>query len=111
MGLETPDAELWREYGENPTAEHKEKIVKRYLPLIKYVVGRMAVSAPSGLDYEDLLSFGVFGLLDAIDRFDVSKGFSFQTFAVPRIRGAILDELRKYDWISRTGREKLQKLN
>lgn len=70
----------------------------------------MAVSPPSGLDYDDLLSFGVFGLLDAIDRFDISKGFSFQTFAVPRIRGAILDELRKYDWISRTGREKLQRL-
>ena len=111
MGLDMPDAELWREYGEDPASEHKERIVKRYLPLIKYVVGRMAVSAPSGLDYEDLLSFGVFGLLDAIERFDVSKGFSFQTFAVPRIRGAVLDELRKYDWISRTGREKLQKLN
>ncbi|MDR1376797.1 MAG: FliA/WhiG family RNA polymerase sigma factor [Synergistaceae bacterium] len=109
MGI--PDAELWREYARNPTAEYKEQIVKRYLPLIKYVVGRMAVSAPSGLDYEDLLSFGVFGLLDAIDRFDLSKGFSFQTFAVPRIRGAVLDDLRKYDWISRTGREKLQKMN
>jgi RNA polymerase sigma factor for flagellar operon FliA len=111
LELETPDAELWSEYGENLTAERKEKIVKRYLPLIKYVGGRMAVSAPSGLDYEDLLSFGVFGLLDAVDRFDPSKGFSFQTFAVPRIRGAVLDELRKYDWISRTGREKLQRLN
>jgi len=106
-----PDAELWCEYAAAPTAEHKEKIVKRYLPLIKYVVGRMAVSAPPGLDYEDLLSFGVFGLLDAVDRFDLSKGYSFQTFAVPRIRGAVLDELRKYDWISRTGREKLQKFN
>ncbi|GHS89218.1 RNA polymerase sigma factor [Synergistales bacterium] len=111
MDSGTPDMEQWREYAENPTAELKEKIVKRYLPLIKYVVGRMAVSAPSGLDYEDMLSFGVFGLLDAIDRFDISKGFSFQTFAVPRIRGAVLDELRKYDWISRTGRGKLQKLN
>jgi len=111
LGLEISDAELWREYSKNPTAEHKEKIVKRYLPLIKSVVGRMTVSAPAGLDYEDLLSFGVFGLLDAIDRFDLFKGFSFQTFAVPRIRGAVLDELRKYDWISRTGREKLQKLN
>ena len=111
MGLDTPDAELWHDYARNPTAEHKERIVKRYLPLIKYVVGRMAVSAPPGLDYEDLLSFGVFGLLDAVDRFDLSKGFSFQTFAVPRIRGAVLDELRKYDWISRTGREKLQKFN
>jgi len=111
LGLEIPDAELWSEYAAAPTDEHKERIVKRYLPLIKYVVGRMAVSAPPGLDYEDLLSFGVFGLLDAVDRFDLSKGFSFQTFAVPRIRGAVLDELRKYDWISRTGREKLQKLN
>jgi RNA polymerase sigma factor for flagellar operon FliA len=111
LGSEIPDAELWREYGRQPAAEHKERIVKRYLPLIRYVVGRMAVSAPAGLDYEDLLSFGVFGLLDAIDRFDPSRGYSFQTFAVPRIRGAVLDELRKYDWISRTGREKLQKLN
>jgi RNA polymerase sigma factor for flagellar operon FliA len=110
LELETPEAELWREYSGNPTAEYKEKIVKRYLSLIKYVVGRMAVSAPPGLDYEDLLSFGVFGLLDAVDRFDPSKGFSFQTFAVPRIRGAVLDELRKYDWISRAGREKLQKM-
>jgi RNA polymerase sigma factor for flagellar operon FliA len=111
LGSEIPDVELWREYGRNPAAEHKERIVKRYLPLIRYVVGRMAVSAPPGLDYEDLLSFGVFGLLDAIDRFDPARGFSFQTFAVPRIRGAVLDELRKYDWISRTGREKIQKLN
>jgi RNA polymerase sigma factor for flagellar operon FliA len=111
LELEIAEADLWREYEENPTEERKERIVKRYLPLIKYVVGRMAVSAPPGLDYEDLLSFGVFGLLDAINRFDPSKGFSFQTFAVPRIRGAVLDELRKYDWISRTGREKLQKLN
>ena len=111
LGFDMPDAELWQDYARNPTAEYKERIVKRYLPLIKYVVGRMTVSAPPGLDYEDLLSFGVFGLLDAIDRFDLSKGYSFQTFAVPRIRGAVLDELRKYDWISRTGREKLQKFN
>lgn len=108
---EMTDAELWRSYVNDPTAKQREQIVKRYLPLIKYVVGRMALSPPSGLDYEDLLSFGVFGLLDAIDRFDLSRGFSFQTFAVPRIRGAVLDELRKYDWISRTGREKLQRLN
>lgn len=110
MVLKSSDAELWTEYLAARDERNKEKIVKRYLPLVKYVVARMAVSPPSGLDYDDLLSFGVFGLLDAIDRFDVSKGFSFQTFAVPRIRGAVLDELRKYDWISRTGREKLQRL-
>ncbi len=110
MVLKSSDAELWTEYLAARDERNKEKVVKRYLPLVKYVVARMAVSPPSGLDYDDLLSFGVFGLLDAIDRFEISKGFSFQTFAVPRIRGAILDELRKYDWISRTGREKLQKL-
>ena len=105
------DTKLWEDYSRNRSEINREKIVKRYLPLIKYVVGRMAVTPPPGLDYEDLLSFGVFGLLDAIDRFDLSKGFSFQTFAVPRIRGAVLDELRKCDWFSRTGREKVQKLN
>jgi RNA polymerase sigma factor for flagellar operon FliA len=108
--LKDSDAELWDEYLRTGSSRARENIVKRYLPLVKYVTARMAVSPPSGLDYDDLLSFGVFGLLDAIDRFDVSKGFSFQTFAVPRIRGAVLDELRKYDWISRTGREKLQRL-
>lgn len=100
---------LWEEY--TRTGRGRDDLVKRYLPLIKYVVGRMSVTPPSGLDYEDILSFGVFGLLDAIDKFDPSKGFVFQTYAIPRIRGAILDELRKCDWFSRTGREKVQKLN
>lgn len=111
MSLDASDAELWEEYIASPTPTGRERLVARYLPLIKYVVGRMTVSPPQGLDYEDLWSFGVFGLLDAVERFDPSKGFSFRTFAVPRIRGAVLDELRKCDWVSRTGREKLQKLN
>ena len=83
----------------------------QYLPLIKYVVSRMSVTPPQGLDYEDILSFGVFGLIDAVEKFDPSKGYVFQTYAIPRIRGAILDELRKCDWFSRTGREKVQKFN
>ena len=77
----------------------------------KYVVGRMAVTPPQGLDYEDILSFGIFGLMDAVEKFDPTKGYVFQTYAIPRIRGAILDELRKCDWFSRTGREKVQKFN
>ena len=100
---------LWEEYSR--TGHGRDELIKRYLPLIKYVVGRMAVTPPSGLDYEDILSFGVFGLIDAVEKFDPSKGFVFQTYAIPRIRGAILDELRKCDWFSRTGREKVQKLN
>ncbi len=104
------DQQLWEEYEATKSPEVREKIVKRYLPLVRYVVGRMVVTPPPGLDYEDILSFGVIGLLHAVEKFDLSRGFVFQTYAVPRIRGAILDELRKYDWISRTGREKLQKL-
>lgn len=87
----------------------KDEIVRRYLPLVRYVAGRMSVKPPPGLDFEDILSFGVLGLLDAVERFEPDRGFCFQTFAVPRIRGAILDELRRFDWISRSGREKLQK--
>ena len=87
----------------------KDELVKRYLPLVRYVASRMSVRFPTGLDFEDILSFGALGLLDAAERFEPERGFSFQTFAVPRIRGAILDELRRFDWISRSGREKLQK--
>ena len=103
------EKKLWEEYSR--TGIGRDEIIVKYLPLIKYVVSRMAVTPPTGLDYEDLLSFGVFGLLDAVEKFDPSKGFVFQTYAIPRIRGAILDELRKCDWFSRTGREKVQKLN
>ncbi|MBQ3695258.1 MAG: FliA/WhiG family RNA polymerase sigma factor [Synergistaceae bacterium] len=103
------EKKLWEEYSR--TGRGRDELIQRYLPLIKYVVGRMAVTPPSGLDYEDILSFGVFGLIDAVEKFDPSKGFVFQTYAIPRIRGAILDELRKCDWFSRTGREKVQKLN
>ena len=103
------EKKLWEDY--TRTGLGRDDLVVKYLPLIKYVVSRMAVTPPQGLDYEDILSFGVFGLLDAIDKFDPSKGFVFQTYAIPRIRGAILDELRKCDWYSRSAREKVQKLN
>ncbi|MBR2207961.1 MAG: FliA/WhiG family RNA polymerase sigma factor [Synergistaceae bacterium] len=103
------EKKLWEEYSRSGIG--RDDLVLKYLPLIKYVVSRMAVTPPQGLDYEDLLSFGVFGLLGAVDKFDPSKGFVFQTYAIPRIRGAILDELRKCDWYSRSAREKVQKLN
>ena len=109
MNSSKDEKQLWEEYIH--TGAGRDELIVKYLPLIKYVVGRMAVTPPQGLDYEDLLSFGVFGLMDAIEKFDPSKGFVFQTYAIPRIRGAILDELRKCDWFSRTGREKVQKLN
>ena len=92
------EKKLWEEFSRSKAVAIRDELVRRYLPLIKYVVSRMAVSPPQGLDYEDILSFGVFGLLDAIDKFEPAKGFVFQTYAIPRIRGAILDELRKCDW-------------
>lgn len=107
MALEND--KLWEAYRRSPEPRLKDEIVKRYLPLVRYVAGRMSLKPPPGLDFEDILSFGVLGLLDAVERFEPDRGFCFQTFAVPRIRGAILDELRRFDWISRSGREKLQK--
>ncbi|MDR3321865.1 MAG: FliA/WhiG family RNA polymerase sigma factor [Synergistaceae bacterium] len=107
--MELENDKLWEAYINSPEPRLKDEIVKRFLPLVRYVASRMSVKFPSGLDFEDILSFGVLGLLDAVDRFEPDRGFCFQTFAVPRIRGAILDELRRFDWISRSGREKLQK--
>lgn len=107
--MDLDNEKLWEEYTRSPESHLKEEIVRRFLPLVRYVAARMSVKFPPGLDFEDILSFGVLGLLDAIDRFEPGRGFVFQTFAVPRIRGAILDELRRFDWISRSGREKLQK--
>ena len=100
---------LWGEYINSRDPRLKDEIIKRFLPLVRYVASRMSVKFHAGLDFEDILSFGVLGLLDAVDRFEPERGFCFQTYAVPRIRGAILDELRRFDWISRSGREKLQK--
>ena len=107
--MDLDNEKLWEAYIDAPEPHLKDEIVKRFLPLVRYVAARMSVKFPTGLDFEDILSFGVLGLLDAIDRFEPDRGFVFQTFAVPRIRGAILDELRRFDWISRSGREKLQK--
>ena len=107
--MDLDNDKLWEAYIASPEPKLKDEIVKRFLPLVRYVASRMSVKFPTGLDFEDILSFGALGLLDAIDRFEPDRGFCFQTFAVPRIRGAILDELRRFDWISRSGREKLQK--
>ena len=107
----TEEKLLWEEFSRTHSQKSREALVLKYLPLIKYVISRMSVTPPVGLDYEDIMSFGVFGLLDAVDKFDTSKGYVFQTYAIPRIRGAILDELRKCDWFSRSGREKVQRLN
>ena len=84
----------------------REKIVMDYLPLVKYVVDRLPVASLPQISRDDLISSGVIGLLKAADSFDPSRGIKFKTYAIPRIRGAIIDELRKLDWIPRSLRKK-----
>jgi len=90
---------LWKIYHTSKDHSVKEKIIENYLPLIKHIVNRMNVKLPSYLEYDDLISYGVFGLLQAIERYDAKKGIKFETYAYSRIKGSIIDELRKIDWI------------
>ena len=90
---------LWESYQKEPTQELREKIIVEYASLVKIVAGRMSMYLGSKVDFDDLCSFGIFGLIDAIDRFDTGKDVKFETYASLRIRGAILDQIRKMDWI------------
>jgi len=98
--MQTANSEqLWKIYHNSQDYSVKEKIIENYLPLIKHIVSRMNINLPSYLEYEDLISYGVFGLLQAIERYDAKKGIKFETYAYSRIKGSIIDELRKIDWI------------
>lgn len=100
---------LWYQYRENKSVEVRNQLAEYYLPLVRIVGGRLAVSLPPHLDKDDLLSSGFFGLLDAIDRFDVTRNIKFETYAGVRIRGAMIDDLRAKDWIPVTMRQKIRK--
>ncbi|MBR6014048.1 MAG: FliA/WhiG family RNA polymerase sigma factor [Selenomonadaceae bacterium] len=100
---------LWKEYKAGKSTELRNKLAEYYLPLVKIVGGRLAISLPPHLDRDDLLSSGFFGLLDAIDRFDISRNIKFETYAGVRIRGAMIDYLRSKDWIPVTMRQKIRK--
>ena len=102
--------ELWREFKEHPTTDMRNHLVERYLPLVKYNAERIWQRLPEGVDLDDLISAGVFGLMDAIDAFDLTRGVKFETYCVPRIRGAMLDELRTMDWVPRLVRSKATKM-
>jgi RNA polymerase sigma factor for flagellar operon FliA len=102
---------LWREYKKDTSRkELRNRLVETYLPLVKYNGERIWSRLPDGVDLDDLISAGVFGLMDAIDAFDLSRGVKFETYCVPRIRGAMLDELRTMDWVPRLVRSKASKL-
>lgn len=103
--------EIWREYKAHPDRiDLRNILVERYLPLVKYNGERIWARLPEGVELDDLVSAGVFGLMDAIDAFDLSRGVKFETYCVPRIRGAMLDELRTMDWVPRLVRSKASKL-
>src|SRR5437868_5625059 len=108
--LDVDVTELWREFKEHPTTPLRNRLVERYLPLVKYNAERIWQRLPEGVDLDDLISAGVFGLMDAIDAFDLTRGVKFETYCVPRIRGAMLDELRTMDWVPRLVRSKANKL-
>lgn len=93
------------------SADDREAAIKQYAPLVKYVVGRLAIGLPAILDYEDILSYGTIGLIEALDRFDGSKGVKFETYAISRIRGAIIDALRSLDRLPRSVRQKAKRLD
>ncbi len=101
--------QTWRDYRAEPTVELRNLLVERYLSLVKYNAERIWSRLPDGVDLDDLISAGVFGLMDAIDAFDLDRGVKFETYCVPRIRGAMLDELRTMDWVPRLVRSKQSK--
>ena len=102
---------LWETYRKSPTPEMREQIILEYAPLVKVVAGRLSMYLGYNVEYEDLVSYGIFGLIDAIDKFDMQKDVKFETYASLRIRGAILDQIRKMDWIPRTVRQKQKKID
>ncbi|MGD0081786.1 MAG: FliA/WhiG family RNA polymerase sigma factor [Acidimicrobiales bacterium] len=98
--------ELWAEFKAGGGRSARDRLILHYSPLVKFVASRVLSRLPSSLDGADLVSYGIIGLIDAIEKFDPDRGFKFETYAVPRIRGAILDELRSIDWVPRSVRAK-----
>jgi RNA polymerase sigma factor for flagellar operon FliA len=101
-----PISEIWIEYKQASTEPLRNRLVEHYLPLVKYNAERVHTKLPDEVDVEDLMSAGIFGLMDAIDAFDMDRGVKFETYCAPRIRGAILDELRSMDWVPRLVRSR-----
>jgi len=101
---------LWNDFRKAGSSEQqaalKERLILQYTPLVKFVAGRLSIHIGQHVDFDDMLSYGIFGLIDAIDKFDLQKGVKFETYASLRIRGSIIDSIRKMDWVPRTLRQK-----
>ena len=102
---------LWETYAKTKDSSVKEKIIIEYAPLVKFVAGRLSMYLGYTVEFDDLVGYGIFGLIDAIDKFDYEKGIKFETYASLRIRGSILDQIRKMDWIPRSVRQKQKKID
>ena len=107
---EKTEQQLWKEYKRSKDPKIRDMFVKQYAPLVKYVAGKVAIGMPHNVEFDDLVGFGVFGLFDAIEKFDPDKHVKFKTYAVTRIRGAIFDELRSIDWVPRSVRQKSREI-
>ncbi len=108
---ETDISQVWRDYRAEPTTERRNRLIENYLNLVRYNAERIWARLPDGVDLDDLISAGIFGLMDAIEAFDLDRGVKFETYCVPRIRGAMLDELRTMDWVPRLVRSKQSKMD
>ena len=108
---EAGKAKLWKEYEKNKSDDIREQLILEYAPLVKLVAGRLSMYLGFNVEYDDLVGYGIFGLIDAIDKFDTMKDVKFETYASLRIRGAILDQIRKMDWIPRTIRDRQKKID
>jgi RNA polymerase sigma factor for flagellar operon FliA len=104
--VESAIGQLWREFKDTDERSLRERLILHYAPLVKYVAGRVGVGLPPNIEQADLVSYGIIGLIDAIERFDIERAIKFETYAISRIRGAIIDELRTIDWIPRSVRAK-----
>jgi len=101
---------LWQEYRKSQDQELRDRLILTYAPLVKFVAGRVGASLPAHVDEQDLVSYGLLGLIGAIERFDPSREIKFETFAMARIRGAIIDELRSLDWVPRSVRSRARQI-
>jgi len=102
--------ETWGSYKVDGSPEAREKLIVHYAPLVKYVASRVATGLPANVEQADLVAYGIFGLIDALEKFDPSREIKFETYAIPRIRGAIIDELRSLDWVPRSVRFKAREV-
>src|SRR3984893_11556264 len=103
-------SEIWAEYIETRRSELRDELITAYAPFVRFVVGRMGIPPTTMLDFEDLMGYGMIGLINAIDRYDPARGVPFEPFATSRIRGAVIDQLRQLNWLPRSAVSRVRQL-